>query len=644
MHLTYLILFFFVLTVQSVFCMVRLPSLVSDNMVLQRDTNLKLWGWGAAGEKITVQFQGKKWTVRATQDGTWTSWLGPMKAGGPYSMTISGTNTILLKNIMVGDVWLCAGQSNMVHHLALHKERYAKEIAEARYPQIRHVKIPMVTNLLRPNDDLPAVQWKSATPEDVLDFSVVAYFFARDLYERYKIPIGLINASVGGTPLEAWLSEEAVKQFPDSYNTLLSNKDTTKLFTHNRRVSLVNEELTNKLKSEEGLAGKVKWYDVGHEDSNWHPIIVPGYWEDQGLRDLNGVVWYRKEINLANAVETEARIYLGRIVDADEVYINGVGIGSTTYQYPQRRYTIPPGTLKQGKNILVVRVINYSAKGGFVPDKPYRLVAGSDTTDLRGEWRYKVGSIIEPRTDELESIQLHYQPAALFNGMVAPIKNFALKGVIWYQGESNTDDAAKYDSLLPALISDLRKIFSHATLPFVYAQLPNFLDVNYLPEESNWARLREAQLKALVVPHTGMAVTIDLGEWNDIHPGKKKPVGERLALAAMHVAYKESTIYSGPVFSRAVVEGDRIKVSFTNIGTGLKSCNGEPLNHFAIAGQDKKFYWAKATIEGNEVVVTSSRVAKPLYVRYAWADNPLFANLCNKDGLPASPFRTDSGE
>jgi sialate O-acetylesterase len=339
-----------------------------------------------------------------------------------------------------------------------------------------------------------------------------------------------------------------------------------------------------------------------------------------------------------------AKVFLGRIVDADVLYINGKQVGNTTYQYPQRRYNIPAGILKPGKNLFVVRVINNFGKGGFVPDKPYQLMAGKDTIDLKGYWEYKVGQVFtrQPGSFGGGGIAAQNQPAALYNAMIAPLTNYTIKGFIWYQGESNTGRAAEYAKLQPAMINDWRKKWKEPDAPFLYVQLPGFMDYNYSPSESQWAQLREAQLKSLSVPNTGMAVAIDLGEWNDIHPDRKKPVGDRLAIAAMNIAYGEKDIVPmGPLYRSQQIEGNKIILTFSYVDGGLLTNDGEAPAEFAVAGADKKFVWAKAKIEGDKIVVWSDDIPNPKYVRYAWADDPVNPNLYNKEGLPASPFRTD---
>jgi sialate O-acetylesterase len=621
---------------------VVLPNIIRDSMVLQRDSRLKIWGWASPGEKISIKFNGKTVKTVAGTDGKWTAVLPASKAGGPFTMEIKGKNSITLKDILVGDVWLCSGQSNMVHQMVLHNITYADDIAKANFPEIRQFWIPTLTDLNGPKQDLPPGSWKWANPTDVNQFSAVAYFFARKIYEKYHIPIGIINSSVGGTPIEAWTSEEGLKEFPKIEANITRNKDTAFINSFSRRVASAPRPQQD---PDKGLTESVKWYDPNYVPKGWQPINIPGYWEDQGVRDLDGVVWYRREIDVpASMTGVPAKVFLGRIVDADILYINGVQVGNTTYQYPQRRYALQPGVLKPGKNLFVVKVTNTAGKGGFVTDKPYAISAAGQTIDLKGYWQFKVGVAYQPfRGGFGGGISAQNQPTALYNAMIAPFIDYAIKGVCWYQGEANSgNNASAYNQLLPALIKDWRHLWGLGDFPFLYVQLPNFGDENYHPSESGWAVVREACLKTLSVPNTGMAVTIDVGEWNDIHPDDKKDVGDRLALAAEKIAYGEKDIvYSGPLYDTSKVDGNKIVVSFTNIGSGLASKDGEELSQFAIAGSDKKFVWANAKIEGDKVVIWNDAVQQPMYVRYAWADNPYGANLSNKEGLPASPFRTD---
>ncbi len=631
---------FILISSLNLFGEIRLPKLIGDNMVLQRDIDLKIWGWATAGTNVNVNFMGNNYEATVSKNGKWQIILPPMDAGGPYSMTIEGDSSdITISNILIGDVWLASGQSNMVHYLELHKDRYQDEIENANYPQIRQFLVPQNEALVEPVEDYKSGDWKEANPENVMRFSVVAYFFAKHLYEQYKVPIGIINASVGGSSIEAWTSEEGLKPFPEVRNTIQANKDPDNI---KQTIDTYNNERNNVLEArppDEGMVGNTKWMDPALNDNDWKSMAIPGYWEDQGLRDLDGIVWFRRTVTLPESmIGKRGRIHMGRIIDADEIYINGTMVGNKTYQYPQRIYEFGAGVLKPGENIIAIKVRNDSGKGGFVPDKPYYLSTPGDTVDLTGYWKFKVGSVF---SEPLPSggITMRLQPTVYFNGMIAPALKMPLKGVIWYQGESNVSNYGQYDAMTKALIEDWRRKWNQPEMPFLYVQLPNFLDVNYLPEESAWASMREAQRKSLEFLNTRMAVAIDLGEWNDIHPGNKKPIGDRLALAARNLVYDEELVYSGPLIANASVSAERVTLEFDHVGSGLISNDGAPLRWFALAGEDGEFHWAEAKISGDKIELSSSEVSDPLYVRYAWADNPRDVNFYNKEGLPAAPFQ-----
>jgi sialate O-acetylesterase len=352
------------------------------------------------------------------------------------------------------------------------------------------------------------------------------------------------------------------------------------------------------------------------------------------------VVWFRKEFNVpATMAGKSGLLNLGCIIDADSVWINGVFVGNTTYMYPPRWYNIPEKVLQVGVNTIAIRIVNERGKGGFVAEKPYEISVGDAKIDLKGTWKYKLGATM----DHLDyQTFIRWKPLGLYNAMLAPLLQYSMKGVIWYQGESNTGRAKEYQELFPAMIRNWRQDWKQGDFPFLFVQLANFMEASQQPKESNWALLREAQLKSLSLPNTGMAVSIDIGEWNDIHPLNKAEVGRRLALAAKHVAYKDhKIIYSGPVYKSMQKAGNSILLNFDHIGSGLDAKNGL-LQTFAIAGEDQKFVWAEAQIKGNQVIVSSKEIPNPVAVRYAWADNPQGANLYNKDGLPATPFRTDN--
>jgi sialate O-acetylesterase len=623
---------------------VKLPQLVSNHMVLQRDIKLKIWGWASAGEKVNIAFNGKKGNTVTGADGKWLVTLPAMKAGGPYAMTIKGNNLITLNDILIGDVWFCAGQSNMVIPMERVKEKYPDEIANANYPEIRNFFVPTKADVSKVYADLPPGKWAVASPTDVLEFGAASYFFAKAIYLKYHIPIGIINSSVGGTPIEAWISVEGYKGMPQYEARIKNFGDTAYVNGLARRRPAGGQNVRPVREPDLGVSGPKPWVDPTYIPEGWHKFWMPGYWADQGVKDLNGIVYFRKEIDVpASMTGMPAKLFVGRIVDADQTYVNGKLVGGITYQYPPRRYEVPAGLLKPGKNIIVVRVTNTTGKGGFVPDKNYALNANGERIDLRGEWIYKVAQVQAPGSFSGGGAAFNAQnePTGLYNPMVAPAIDYAIKGVLWYQGEANSGRAKEYAQLLPALIADWRNKWGEGNIPFIYAQLPNYMEVNYSPSESNWAQLRQSQLAALSVPNTAMSVAIDAGEWNDIHPLDKKDVGDRLALAAEHLAYGDKTVvYSGPVYQSSTIEGNKVTITFSNVGSGLMVKGGGDLYYFAVAGADKKYVWAKAKIEGDKVIVWNDAVANPVSVRYAWADNPEGANLYNKEGLPASPFQT----
>ena len=639
-RLTGLILILMSLSVPPMFGQVRLPRLISDGMVLQRDARVNLWGWAGAHEKLSIAFCDSVYRTSANEKGEWTVVLSHLKAGGPFTMSVRATNTITIKDVMVGEVWVCSGQSNMELPMKRVRPLYEGEIARSENPHIRYFAVPQKYDFNTPATDLEAGKWQSPDPNTVLGFSAVAYFFGAELYAKYHVPIGLINASLGGSPVESWMSEEALKEFPVHYREAERFKDPAVIkqieSADKTRIDAWHKLLREK---DEGYRDSLKlWYTPALDVADWSSMTIPGYWADTPLGSVNGVVWFRKEVNLpASMAGRQAKLNLGRIVDADQAFVNGVLVGTTSYQYPPRWYEIP-GPLKEGRNTIVVRVVSNIGKGGFVLDKPYELVCSGQTIDLKGPWRYRLGATMEPLASQTF---IRWKPLGLYNAMLAPLLNYSIKGVVWYQGESNAERPIEYRTLFPALIRDWRQKWNREDLPFLFVQLPNFMETKQEPSESNWALLREAQLKTLSLPHTGMAVAIDIGEWNDVHPLYKKDVGKRLALAAQKVAYHDDkVVYSGPIYESMKIEGGKVVVSFTNTGGGL-AVRGDELRCFAIAGADKRFVWAKARIENDKVVVWSEQVPDPVAVRYAWADNPEGANLYNAEGLPASPYRTD---
>ncbi|WP_379155738.1 sialate O-acetylesterase [Paenibacillus sp. sgz5001063] len=623
---------------------IRLARLFGDGMVLQRNSCVKIWGWAPAGEVVNVRFKDLIYSGIAAMDGRWQVSLQTGDAGGPFEMIIEsrdGTERLRLVNILLGDVWLCSGQSNMEMKMVSLQQAFPEDIANAGNDAIRQLLIPVVYNFEQPCADIESGRWEAADAISIMNFSAAAYYFAAKLYEQNGVPIGLIQASLGGAPIEAFMSEEALAPFPNAAEELRKLKDKKYL------ESLAQEDQVNQEQwygyvnqNDAGLAvGGTPYYDPAFNASDWSSIPVPSYWEEEGLGSFNGSVWFRKEFEVhSGELGLPAMLELGNVVDEDTVYLNGVQIGALTSQYISRVYSIPEGLLQRGGNTIVVRVVNVSGKGGFYKGKPYRLQIGERSLDLSGDWQYQIGVKCGPMP---APSFVQWRPAGLYNGMIAPVAPYSLKGIIWYQGESNLNNPELYESLFQTLIADWREKWGMDDLPFLYVQLPNFSEPSDSPAESQWAKLREVQRKTLAVSMTGMAVAIDIGESNDIHPVNKKDIGYRLALAARRVVYKEDAVVaSGPLFQFAEKVGQRMILHFSNTGGGLVAKNGDTLKHFAIAGVGQPFIWANASIEDDCVVVWHDEIPDPAQVRYAWADNPDTANLYNREGLPASPFST----
>tara|TARA_B100000953_G_scaffold62714_1_gene50016 strand:+ start:2203 stop:4122 length:1920 start_codon:yes stop_codon:yes gene_type:complete len=633
MRFFYIFIFLFA---NTLFAQVRLPKLVSDGMVLQRNSNVRIWGWASEGEDIEVSFQQRNYNT-STKNGKWEILLENPNIGGPYTMQISGKNSIQLNSIYVGDVWLCSGQSNMELPMSRVAPKYTEEIKSADNAEIRYFQVPKEYNLTKKLDDFSGGNWISVNQNTIEGFAAIPYFFAKKLYEEYQIPIGLIDASLGGSPVEAWMSEKALKNFPEAIAEVEKLKpegviDSLEQLDQNR----IRNWYTTVTAEDAGL--KSGWKTANFDDSDWEEFELPGLLK----QPINGVVWFRKKFDLKSEFSGKpAELLMGRIVDADSVFVNGTFVGNTTYQYPPRRYQIPENILREGENTITVKLISERGRGGFVTDKPYEINFPEKRIDLKGAWKYKVGKA----TEALQPQTFYrWKPTGLYNAMIHPLLKYSIKGAIWYQGESNTSEPEKYSELFPKMIESWRENWHQeaSNFPFLFVQLANFMESRENPTDTNWARLREAQKAALNVPKTGMAVTIDVGEWNDIHPLDKKTVSDRLATAAKHLAYGDASVVpSGPIYTSSEIKNDSIILHFEAVGSGLKIKNNQELKGFAIAGNDKQFVWAKAKIEGDKVIVYSPQVKHPVAVRYAWADNPENANLYNKEDLPASPFRTD---
>jgi sialate O-acetylesterase len=637
--------FFLIFSIGHGLSQIQLPRLISDGVVLQRNIDVRIWGSASANETVELLFGGKIYKTNADQNGNWQIPLPPQDAGGPFEMIFRGKNEVKISDILFGDVWICSGQSNMELTMDRVKDKYPSVIAASENPMIRQFLVPDKYDFKIPHHDLDEGDWKKASPQTIRNFSAVAYFFAREIYEKYHVPIGLINAALGGSPVEAWMSAEGIKNFPEAFSEYkkFQNDDLIKQIEQSDKLRSQKwfEELNNK---DVGIkSGKRQWISLNIDDSDWEEMKNLESWALGKYGAVNGSMWFRKIINVPKSmVGIPARLWLGRVVDSDSVFINGKFTGTTSYRYPPRKYDVAPDVLNEGKNIIAVRVISQSGNGGFITDKPYFLATEKDTLSIMGPWRYKLGAEMPALAG---STAVRWKPVGLYNHMIAPLLKFNIKGVLWYQGESNTSNALNYTKLLSALIEDWRQKWNQGNFPFVLVQLPNFMEVKEQPVESEWAQMRYAQLQTLAVPNTALVVAIDLGEWNDIHPLNKADIGKRLALQVRKIAYGEKNLVaSGPVPKHAIFTKKNVTIDFENAANGLISKNNKILRGFSVSSDGKKFYWADAKIAGTKVIVSNKNVNNPSVVRYAWADNPASANLYNKELLPATPFEISAGK
>ncbi|GHV63900.1 9-O-acetylesterase [Bacteroidia bacterium] len=631
----------------SLFARIELPKVFTDNLVLQQLAQAPIWGKATPNKDVTLttSWDKKTYTTRADQAGKWLVKMQTPSAGGPYTITISDGKAVTLNNILIGEVWICSGQSNMEMPLADWGKvnNYEQEIAAATYPQIRLLHIDRRTSPLA-LDDLQGTEsgWQVCSPATIPLFSSVAYFFGRNLYQNLNVPIGLINTSWGGTIAEAWTSGESLETMPD-FNTQVQEVQVLSQ-EENEKIYELQYKVWKAASISADLGSKGHWENPGFDDSEWRKMSLPSHWENNGLPGFDGVVWFRKTVEIPAAwAGKELLLNLGKIDDSDITYFDGVKVGETNGYKVSRSYKISAKQVKAGKVTITVRVTDTGGEGGLYgtpSELSLELAANKqEAIALAGDWKFQE-TIDKRQMRQAPSplLQGPNHPTVLYNAMIHPIVPYAVQGAIWYQGESNADRAEQYRTLFPLLIQDWRKDFG-AHLAFYFVQLANFRGEKPQPTESAWAELRDAQLHTLTLENTGMAVTIDIGEAADIHPKNKQDVGLRLALAARANTYKQNIAFSGPIYQSHKIVGNTIRVKFNHTNQGLKSKDNAPLKGFAIAGPDKKYYWGDAVIEGDEVVVTSPKVKFPTSVRYAWADNPV-CNLYNGAGLPASPFQT----
>ena len=611
-----------------------LHPLFSENAVLQRDRLVPIWGWTAPGKSVTLKFDDTMQTIVAGDDGRWQAQIPAHTAGGPHKLVVAGAQRgeyATRDNLLFGDVWLCSGQSNMEFQVN-GVNGAAEEKAGADFPNIRLLHIGnSIQNT--PQSTFDNETWKIATPQTVGNFSAVGYFFGRKLNQDLKIPIGLIDSTWGGTVAEAWTSASGLKTMSDfapAVEKMQQSAGDARPFAEKMDAWWQNEPGT-----------KAHWETTDFADAGWKTLTLPAFWEANGLPDFDGVVWFRRTIDVPeNWAGQDVKLNLGTVDDDDLTFWNGAPIGHTDRFQTPRNYTIPGAQVKAGRTTIAIRVLDTGGGGGFGGDaNAMNLQLGNNTLPLNGPWKMQVGAALKDLPPSPLPPNNPNAPTVLYNGMIAPLLPGAIKGAIWYQGESNDGRAKQYQTLLPTLIRDWRDHFG-TPLPFYIVQLANFRAPDDAPKDDKWAYLREAQsMTARDVPDTGIAIITDIGDAGDIHPKNKQDVGLRLALVALSQTYGEKIESSGPTLLSATPLNGTLQLKFAHAqDLNLK---GDTARVFALAGADKQFHWATPEIMGDTITLQSAEVPKPLYARFGWSDNPR-ASLYNAAGLPASPFRTDT--
>lgn len=608
-------------------------------MVLQRNIPIAVWGEATPETKVTVVFNSSTIETLSDINGNWELNIPPQKAGGPYNLQIFEANNpghgMVFSNILLGDVWLASGQSNM--ELKVNEAIGFDRIKDAvQNNNIRFFDVPHHKSL-NPLNYCQESKWQICDSNTVKSMSAVGYYFVQNLETELDVPIGLIQSTWGGTPVEAWTSREMLLSHPLTKERVLKNDSINiKHFSNDSLDLLTFWDIVYHPKN----GSDTIYASPGFDDSKWRTVTVPGFTRDWEPSFYEGMIWLRKTIDLEQAtLDYDLSINLGLPEMNYSLYFNGHEICKTQWNANLKHvYTVPSKLLNTGKNTIALRIAALWGGGGLNPpaDSIYLLLENRKI-DVSGSWKYQKD--LEPTIPKIYNYQ--YYPTYLFNAMINPLIPFGLKGFIWYQGEANEGEAFLYRELFPLLINDWRKRWEQGNLPFLFVQLPNYYKRESKPSDGKWAVMRESQQQALALPNTGMTCIIDLGEADNIHPRNKTDVGIRLANTALKQLYGKDILESGPVLNEYKIEGHSIRISFENIGMGFKTSDGKPIRGFALAGTDQQFYWANAKIDGKTIVVSSENVPYPIAVRYAWANNP-DVNLENSAGLPAVPFRTDN--
>lgn len=636
----------------------RLPKLLSDGCVLQRRKSIHIWGWDKAGALVTVRLEKDEVSGKTSEDGRFDLYLPARESGGPYELEVFDDcgGKITVKDVMLGLVWFCTGQSNMELPINRIKDKYPEFLHTVDNDKIRTFKITAQSNYHGPFEELQSGQWKSISQDTIMDFSATGTFFAMNLHSITGQTVGFIDASLGGSRISSWMSREML----EGYDELLAEADK---YSDDEFVKSVEETNmknaytwhTDLNSRDEGL--KENWRADTLDISKWEDITLPTFFKDTSLKDFIGVVWLRRSFDVPKALAgKKARLFLGTMVDSDIVYVNGVKVGETGYQYPPRKYDIPEGLTREKENTIAIRLVVENGMGRVTPGKEMKIFLDErDMSEdekallpdikekeayLDGVWKYRVGAV----TDQIEPTDfINWKSTGLYNAMTAPCHNFKIDGVVWYQGESNTHEPYDYADLTRRQVEGYRKMWGEDNLPYIAVQLPNFtIDLN---DEDKWGPFRLTQAKVLELPSTGLVVTLGLGEDNDLHPVTKEPIGKRISLWAAHLKYGYNREYTGPVALSAVGIHREGKLA---ICLEMSHCEdlhvydagkGTEIKDFFIVDENGERHRASASIEGEKIILNfEGEHINASKVEYCCDDTYEGGLIVNSTQIPMTPF------
>ena len=616
----------------------EVARIFSDNMILQRGQPIPIWGWANSNATVELFFDGKSYKAIATKnEGEWFIELPSNSKSEPLELKINqGIHEVQFQNILMGDVYLCSGQSNMEWPMG-RVENAEQEIKNIRDEKIRHFKIP-IGSYIQPSKNIAGGDWQICTPETIIDFTAAGYFFAKNMREKYDVPIGLVNATKGSTNIKQWMPSEALG-IKNRIEILNKKVKSQRQLLHDKYLFSPNEEMT--------FEKKQTWITQEYSDEKWANIELPLKWGTDDFMEMVGKIWFRKVFYLDNkpSKDSTIKVSLALIDDSDISFLNGEKIGEGSRDYHNtRQYSINNSLLQKGENVFAICVENFGFFGGISGDpKEMFLEIDGEKKSLAGDWKMKIETL-EFNKERL--FETGFLPSGLYNSLIHPLAHFPFRAILWYQGEGDVvddnDSLFAYRFLFEKLIVSWRELFSQPNLPFIFAQISNAHHDCLDPSDSWSARIRESQEYVLHLKNTALVSNIDSGKHkNFLHPQNKPELGRRFSLEVRKLVFGEDIIADGPVFKEMKIEGKYIYIYFSNVVKTLLLKKGNEVQELAIAGKDRKFLWAKSRVEVDRIVVWNDEIDEPNAVRYAWCDNPLDVNLYNSEGLPASPFRTD---